>query len=392
MIDLHNADIDKAMPFLIRAGIQNAGQTCSASSRILVQRSIYKKVENLMIENYKRLSIGPAIQNYDVGPLISKRQFKVVKNFINQGQDLNKIAECHLDKTLPSGFYFQPTLFGDVKPSHILAQEEIFGPVQVLISFKDEQEAIEIANGTKYGLVASILTNDASRQMRLPKLIKAGQIFVNILTPLAMIKEMKLGTGDLVLQTAAGSVVGKVMIQLGQIFGFETINIVRRQETANEIIDLYGSNRVYVHDGTSSAEERLQNKIRNDIGDASIKYAIDAVSGEVGRFCLRMLDSGGLVYYYGALSGDPMVPVNIVTDLCRDNKTVKGWSIQETWLRSVSDSTKRTCVDEIWKFLSNKTIVLPPVGDKFPLEQVRHAIISSKKPQKKGKIMLVLDS
>lgn len=220
----------------------------------------------------------------------------------------------------------------------------------------------------------------------------AAQIFVNILTPLAMIKEMKLGTGDLVLQTAAGSVVGKVMIQLGQIFGFETINIVRRQETANEIIDLYGSNRVYVHDGTSSAEERLQNKIRNDIGDASIKYAIDAVSGEIGRFCLRMLDPGGLVYYYGALSGDPMVPVNIVTDLCRDNKTVKGWSIQETWLRSVSDSTKRTCVDEIWKFLSNKTIVLPPVGDKFPLEQVRQAIIASKKPQKKGKIMLVLDS
>ena len=66
-----------------------------------------------------------------------------------------------------------------MKPSHILAQEEIFGPVQVLISFKDEQEAIEIANGTKYGLVASIWTNDASRQMRLPKLIKAGQIFVN---------------------------------------------------------------------------------------------------------------------------------------------------------------------------------------------------------------------
>ncbi len=178
-IVFEDADIDKAMPFLIRAGIQNAGQTCSASSRILVQRSIYKKVENLMIENYKRLSIGPAIQNYDVGPLISKRQLKLVKNFINQGQDLNKIAECHLDKTLPSGFYFQPTLFGDVKPSHILAQEEIFGPVQVLISFKDEQEAIEIANGTKYGLVASIWTNDASRQMRLPKLIKAGQIFVN---------------------------------------------------------------------------------------------------------------------------------------------------------------------------------------------------------------------
>ena len=178
-IVFEDADIDKAMPFLINAGIQNAGQTCSASSRILIQKSIYKKVEKLMVENYDRLSVGPAIENHDVGPLISKRQLNTVQNYIEKGQDLNKIAESPLNKTLPPGFYFQPTLFGDVEPSHVLAQEEIFGPVQILIAFQDEREAIEIANGTKYGLVASIWSNDASRQMRLPKLIKAGQIFVN---------------------------------------------------------------------------------------------------------------------------------------------------------------------------------------------------------------------
>ena len=132
-----------------------------------------------MVENYDRLSVGPAIENHDVGPLISKRQLNTVQNYIEKGQDLNKIAESPLNKTLPPGFYFQPTLFGDVEPSHVLAQEEIFGPVQILIAFQDEREAIEIANGTKYGLVASIWSNDASRQMRLPKLIKADQIFVN---------------------------------------------------------------------------------------------------------------------------------------------------------------------------------------------------------------------
>ena len=175
-----DSDIEKALPFLLMAGLQNAGQTCSASSRILIQDKVYKDVEMAMVEAYKNLSIGPAIDDFDLGPLISKRQVKIVKDFLKLGSDLKKIATGKIDKNICSnGSFISPTLFGNVDPNHILAQEEIFGPVQVLIPFSSEEEAISIANGTKYGLVASIWTKDGSRQMRLSKKLKAGQVFIN---------------------------------------------------------------------------------------------------------------------------------------------------------------------------------------------------------------------
>ena len=216
----------------------------------------------------------------------------------------------------------------------------------------------------------------------------AAQIFVNVLTPLAMVKEMKLGSGDTLLQTAAGSVVGRVMIQLGKIFGFQTINLVRRPETAKELRDTYGIDTVYVHDGSTESEKSITKEIRAKLGNTPIKFAIDAVSGTVGRFCLQMLGPGGLIFFYGALSGDAVVSVDIVTDLCRNNKSVKGWSIQETWLREASDHTKKICLEEIWRLLSEQRIVLPAIGSTFPLEKIRDALIASRHPGKIGKVMV----
>ena len=220
----------------------------------------------------------------------------------------------------------------------------------------------------------------------------AAQIFVNVLTPLAMVREMRLGPGDVLLQTAAGSVVGRVMIQLGKIFGFQTVNLVRRKETASELIETYDIGTVYVHDGFSGSAEFLKEEIRKELGNAPIKFAIDAVSGDVGRFCLEMLDPGGVIYFYGALSGNSRVPVDIVSDLCRDNKSVKGWSIQETWLRTTSDDTKQSHLDEIWRFLSTRKIVLPAIGTIFHMEKIRDAVIASRQPGKTGKVMLVCES
>ena len=175
-----DADIKKAIPFLLKAGLQNAGQTCSASSRILVQDSIYSKVENLLVKEYKNLSIGPAIQDYDLGPLISKKQAERVKKYLSLGEDLKQLVKLSLENNeFEKGNFVLPSLFGNVQPDHVLAQEEIFGPVQVLIPFKDEEEAIRIANGTKFGLVAGIWTKDGSRQMRMAKQLKAGQVFIN---------------------------------------------------------------------------------------------------------------------------------------------------------------------------------------------------------------------
>jgi aldehyde dehydrogenase (NAD+) len=175
-----DADVAAALPFLINAGIQNAGQTCSASSRILVQRSLYDTIVEAMAARYQTLVAKPAIEDGDLGPLISQRQKAIVENFLSQGHDLTLAATGQISDTAPAaGAYVKPHLFCDVAPSHRLAQQEIFGPVQVIIPFDSDEEALEIANGTDYGLVASLWTQNGARQMRLAKTLKSGQVFIN---------------------------------------------------------------------------------------------------------------------------------------------------------------------------------------------------------------------
>ena len=165
-----DADLERALPFLVNAGIQNAGQTCSAASRILVERRRYGEVVERMAARYRSLKVGPADADLDVGPLISERQKAIVSQFIAEGADLKTAATGEIVADAPrGGHYVAPTLFADVGPGHRLAQEEIFGPVQVVIPFDDEAEAVEIANGTGYGLVAGVMDGrrgppDAPRQ------------------------------------------------------------------------------------------------------------------------------------------------------------------------------------------------------------------------------------
>ncbi|OUS19921.1 aldehyde dehydrogenase [Rhodobacterales bacterium 59_46_T64] len=174
-----DADLDAALPFLVNAGIQNAGQTCSASSRILVQRGVYDEVTSRMADAYGKLRVGPALADLDVGPLISARQKATVEGFLARGADLEIAARGSLQDAPEGGNYICPTLFCGVDPAHVLARDEIFGPVQVIIPFEDEAEALSIANGTDYGLVASLWTRDGARQMRAAKAIRAGQVFIN---------------------------------------------------------------------------------------------------------------------------------------------------------------------------------------------------------------------
>ena len=175
-----DADLDAALPFLVNAGVQNAGQTCSASSRILVQRGVYDEVVKRMAEAYSKLTVGPAAEDLRLGPLISARQKEIVSGFIEKGSDLTLAAEgVIVDGTPTTGAYVKPTLFADVPADHELAQKEIFGPVQVIIPFDTEAEALAIANGTEFGLVASVWSRDGARQMRLAKKLHAGQVFLN---------------------------------------------------------------------------------------------------------------------------------------------------------------------------------------------------------------------
>jgi aldehyde dehydrogenase (NAD+) len=177
-----DADLERALPFLVNAGIQNAGQTCSASSRLLVEQSIYEPVLKRLSERYRALRVGAARDDLDVGPLITGAQKSRVENYIARGRKdgLAVAAEGAIASNAPAGGHFlAPTLFAGVSPEHLLAQDEIFGPVQVVIPFRSEEEAIHIANATQYGLVAGVWTRDGARAMRLTRAVRAGQVFVN---------------------------------------------------------------------------------------------------------------------------------------------------------------------------------------------------------------------
>ncbi|UWR21130.1 aldehyde dehydrogenase family protein [Sulfitobacter sp. S190] len=175
-----DADLDAALPFLVGAGIQNAGQTCSASSRILVHRDVHARVRDMMAARYRELRAGPALDDLALGPLVSSRQKQIVETFLQQGGDLSVAARGEIATGAPAGgAYVAPHLFDDVPAGHPLAQSEIFGPVQVIIPFDDEAHAVEIANGTEYGLVAAVWTANGARQMRMAKALRAGQVFIN---------------------------------------------------------------------------------------------------------------------------------------------------------------------------------------------------------------------
>jgi aldehyde dehydrogenase (NAD+) len=176
-----DADLDAALPFLVNAGIQNAGQTCSAASRILVERPLFDAVLGRMAERYRALRVGPALADPDVGPLISARQREMVEGYLAlAGSGVDLVAQSRLDDDLPpGGFYVPPTLLAGADPAHRLAQEEIFGPVQLVMPFDDEAQALALANGTAFGLVAGVWTRDGSRALRLARRLQCGQVFIN---------------------------------------------------------------------------------------------------------------------------------------------------------------------------------------------------------------------
>lgn len=177
-----DADLDAAIPMLINAIIQNGGQTCSAGSRVLLERPIYEKVAAALADSFSKLVAGPHDADLDLGPLINLKQRDRVAGMIAAAKQagVSVLAEGSVHKDAPAGGYYQaPVLFGAVDPQAVIAQEEVFGPVLALFPFDDEQEAIRLANGTDFGLVAGVWTKDGSRQHRVAKQVRAGQVFIN---------------------------------------------------------------------------------------------------------------------------------------------------------------------------------------------------------------------
>ncbi|HET7825777.1 MAG TPA: aldehyde dehydrogenase family protein [Anaeromyxobacter sp.] len=177
-----DAPFDAALPVVTNAIVQNAGQTCSAGSRVLVQRSVYDRFMKALAERFSQLRVGTHDMDLDCGPLISAAQRDRVQGFVNAArkEGIPVLAEAKLAPNLPpGGYYAAPMLFGPVPPTHKLACEEVFGPVLSAIPFEDEADAIRIANGTAFGLAAGIWTRDGARQLRVANAMRCGQVFVN---------------------------------------------------------------------------------------------------------------------------------------------------------------------------------------------------------------------
>jgi aldehyde dehydrogenase (NAD+) len=177
-----DADIDAALPALVNAIVQNAGQTCSAGSRLLVEASRYEEVLARLGERFAALRTGPALADLDCGPLIRESQLARVNEFLAQAKrhGLAVVASGSIVDDAPrGGYYVAPTLLRDVPAQHRLACDEVFGPVLSAMSFTDEADAIRLANATDYGLVAGVWTQDGGRQLRMARAVQSGQVFVN---------------------------------------------------------------------------------------------------------------------------------------------------------------------------------------------------------------------
>lgn len=177
-----DADLDRAATFILKAITQNGGQTCSAGSRLLVQRAVYDRFVAMVAERFAQSAAGSPAQDRDCGPLINAAQQKRVEGFIRRAREagIPVLAQGRIaDGVHPGGFYVAPTLFGPVPRSHELACDEVFGPVLAAIPFDTEEDAIALANATDFGLLAGIWTRDGGRQTRVAKRIKCGQVYIN---------------------------------------------------------------------------------------------------------------------------------------------------------------------------------------------------------------------
>lgn len=177
-----DADLDDVLPVVVNAIVQNAGQTCSAGSRLLIEKPIYEELVARVGAAMSQLKVGPALDDLDAGPLIRQNQLQRVWDFLSRAEHDNVpiAAQGQVVEHAPqSGYYQAPTLLRDVPSNHVLAQEEIFGPVLAAIAFDSEDEMLSIANGTMYGLVAGVWTRDGARQMRVARKLRCGQVFIN---------------------------------------------------------------------------------------------------------------------------------------------------------------------------------------------------------------------
>lgn len=180
-----DADLEAAVYGALYGIFLNQGQVCCASSRLFLHQDIYDEFIALLLEKAKKIRVGdPLKKESQMGAIVSREQLDTVKKYVTIGKEEGAILKTGGEEPegLKGGFFYMPTIFVDVDNQMKIAQEEIFGPVLSVLRFKDEEEAVHLANDVVYGLAAAIWTNDLRRAHRVAKEIKAGVIWINITT------------------------------------------------------------------------------------------------------------------------------------------------------------------------------------------------------------------
>ncbi|HEY6331630.1 MAG TPA: aldehyde dehydrogenase family protein, partial [Blastocatellia bacterium] len=178
-----DANIEKAAMWAMFAIFTASGQVCTAGSRLLLQSRIYEEFMEKLVDRTRKLRVGPGLDNPDLGPVVSRSQMNRVLNYIqigkDEGADVAVGGSRITDGTLGKGYYIAPTIFGRVKSEMRVSQEEIFGPVLSVLTFDDADEALQIANGTQYGLAAGVWTSDLRTAHYMARNLEAGNVYIN---------------------------------------------------------------------------------------------------------------------------------------------------------------------------------------------------------------------
>ncbi|UOF90975.1 aldehyde dehydrogenase family protein [Fodinisporobacter ferrooxydans] len=183
-----DADLETAIDYALFAIFANQGQVCSAGSRLLLEESIYERFVPELVARAKTIKVGPGwIDGIEMGPLISEDHMNTVLDYVqiglSEGATLLSGGKRIVEDGLSDGYFVEPTIFTDTRPDMRIVQEEIFGPVLAIQTFKTEEEAIQLANGTNFGLAAAVFTNDGAKAHRVIRQMRAGITWINTYHP-----------------------------------------------------------------------------------------------------------------------------------------------------------------------------------------------------------------
>jgi NADPH:quinone reductase-like Zn-dependent oxidoreductase len=286
-----------------------------------------------------------------------------------------------------------------INPSDLLTVRGLYGSLPVppaTPGLEGMREVAEAGEGVTHlrtgqrviplgvaGTWAEYVVAPAARVIPVPEGVSdqtAAQFVVNPLTAWIMcVEELALRPGEWLLQTAAGSTLGRVVLQIARQRGFKTINVVRRREQAEELLAL-GADACVCTD-----EEDIAARVREIVGEEGVRKAIDAVGGETGAAALGALGRGGVMLVYGLLSGQP-TPVD-GGRMIFTTATLRGFWLGE-WMRSAPPERQQATVGEMLRSMATHEIV-PPVEAEYPLSEVLAAAAHSVRPGRSGKVLLM---